>query len=143
MAPADTGLFPEELVLNIFLKTRLLQLGAPAAGEAELLPTTAFRCLRGNLARLASPCLAALPCLALPNLALLCLALPCFALPCLALSNLSWPRLALSREGPHPAPHAGSQPGSFSLEATGASLLKAKVIPHFFLDNLQNISLLQ
>lgn len=128
MAPADTGLFPEELVLNIFLKTRLLQLGAPAAGEAELLPTTAFRCLRGNLARLASPRLAALPCLTLPGFAL-----PCLAVPCLALSNLSWPHFALSREGLHPAPHAGSQPGSFSLKANGASLLKApSEIPLFF-----------
>lgn len=90
MALADMGLFPEELVLNIFLKTRLLQLGAPAAGEAELLPTTAFLCLRGELGL---PRLALLPCLALPNLALLCLALLCLALPCLTSPGLPLPRL--------------------------------------------------
>lgn len=87
MALADTGLFPEELVFNIFLKTRLLQLGAPAAGEAELLPTAAFRRLRGNSAPLALPCPALLwP--ALPCFVLLCPALSCLALSCLALPSL-------------------------------------------------------
>lgn len=42
MASADTGLFPEELVFNIFLQTRALHSGAPAAGEADLLPTAPF-----------------------------------------------------------------------------------------------------
>lgn len=38
MASADMGLFPEELVFNIFLQTRTLRSGAPAAGKAVSCP---------------------------------------------------------------------------------------------------------
>lgn len=38
MASADMGLFPEELVFNIFLQTRTPCSGAPAAGKAVSCP---------------------------------------------------------------------------------------------------------
>ena len=143
MAPADTGLFPEELVFNIFLKTRLLQLGAPAAGEAELLPTAAFHRLRGNLACLASPRLL-LPCLASRSLALPCLALPCLVLPCLALLCLPFfPSLGKVRLSLHPAPRGAMVEVAMVLLSEGTRSISPKGSFSFiFVDDLQNFSLL-